>query len=314
MKNDRYTCTSNTVKLYKHLDTLKLLQEGQVVPILIHMSPTNKCNLNCVHCCFKNREKNLDMPFDVAKSGIEQFYRLGTRALELTGGGDPTLYPQINELIAFLHDMGFHLGINTNAISSGLVKEWDRFDWVRVSMNTFDYDVAIDIDPIRQSGADLTACYIWNKNSTEETLNRVAAFCIKENIVCRIAPDCIKPVDEIDADMEMLKLLHVEPPLFLSDFNVTTTRHSLDCRLHMIKPCFYTDGYVYPCPSLELAHENDCQLPLSFRICNHTEIYDFYKSEKALAATERTCSYCKYAKQQVVLDELLMETEHNAFS
>ena len=319
MISQKHSCSSNTVKLYKHLDKLELLQNGQVVPIMIHMMPTHRCQLNCVYCCFKNRhDRNKDMDLSVIKTGIEQFWNLGTRAVELTGGGDPTLYPDINKLIPFLAGKEFAIGVNTNAVDSQKVDSWGYCSWVRVSMNTLDYKDRLNLDPIQKSGAKISACYIWNVLSTKEKLKKVSDICNAEGIVCRIAPDCIQPLEKINESLGFLKEALYELKdnnfLFLSDFNITTHRESLECRVHMIKPCFYTDGFIYPCPSIELAVENNAQMPRSFSLCKYDEVYDFYTKGGAFQIKERTCSYCKYSKQQAILKEILTETEDNQFA
>jgi len=258
------------------------------------------------------------MPFEHLRMGVEQFRRLGTKAIEVTGGGDPTLYPRINDYLDVLHDLGYSIGINTNAVDSDRIERWRYCDWVRVSLNTLDVHDSLDLDPIL-GAKSVSACYIWHKDSTLETFDKIANFCKDRQIVCRIAPDCIRPLEEIDSSVVFLRKLMEErhsynPYLFLSDFNITTNRHNLDCRIHMIKPAFYTDGYVYPCPSVELAEENNSQMPHSFALCRYDEIQNFYTSGRALEAIERTCSYCKYEKQQVVLEEVLTPTEFNDFA
>ena len=311
--------TSNTVKLYKHLDCLQKLQLGIVSPIMVHMSPTHKCQMDCSFCCFKNRgDKTLDMPFEVLKEGIHQFYELGTRAVELTGGGEPTLYPYINETIEFLHgELGLHMGINTNVASPQYVEHWEYFDWVRVSFNILDDFDSINIDSICKSGAYVSGCYIWHDLSTIETFKRVVKFADEYKIVCRVAPDCIKSAQEIDASVERLRgiieIVGKSDYIFLSDFNIDTYRHNHKCFLHLIKPFFYTDGYIYPCPSTELAYEHGAKPNEDYRVCRYDEILNFYKKD-ALYIPERTCSYCKYAKQQIILEEVLTETTFNEFA
>lgn len=319
MKSQSRSHTSNTVKLYKHLGKLALLQEGVASPIMIHMSPTHRCQMNCNFCCFKNREnKTLDMPLSVMKDGISQFYSLGTKAVELTGGGEPTLYPYINEALDWLTWLGLRMGINTNAVDSQLIERWELFDWVRVSLNTLDYHDNLNIEPIKKSEVYISGCYIWNELSNLETFEKVVRFANEEKIACRIAPDCIVSLDEIDKSVEALRDVIARATksdyIFLSDFNIDTYRHNQKCYIHLIKPCFYTDGYVYPCPSIELAVENNARIPKEFRLCRHDEIEDFYTSGKAFEIYEKTCSYCKYAKQQIVLEEVLTETDFNEFA
>jgi organic radical activating enzyme len=259
------------------------------------------------------------MPWNVIESGLTQFRQLGTKAIELTGGGDPTLYPRINDLMELLKDFDFHIGINTNAVDSQLIEHWEYCDWVRVSMNTFDYYDTVNIGPIKDKGAQISACYIWNSLSDVKTFKKVAAFCKEEKIVCRVAPDCIQTLNGIDDLVNNLRNLITRMGedaeyMFLSDFNITTKRHNEKCLIHMIKPCFYTDGYVYPCPSSELAFENRSQMQPKFALCNWDGIYDFYTGPGATLATDRPCSYCKYEKQQIVLEEVLTETTFNEFA
>lgn len=310
--------SSNTVKLFKHLNRLQLIQEGTVIPIMIHAMPTHRCQMNCVYCCFKNREnKQLDISFEQLNIGVTQFRFLGTKAIELTGGGDPTLYPRINDVFSMLKDLDYHIGVNTNAVDSQLIKYWDYCDWVRISMNTLDTDRRLNIDPIKDSGAYISACYIWHKDSTAETFKRVSDFCKREKIVCRIAPDCIVSLRTIDSEVLALRNLleqHDNPYLFLSDFNISTTRHNLKCYIHMIKPALYTDGYIYPCPSSELACENGSKMQHSLAVCRYDEVYDFYTSGRAFEIKDIACSYCKYEKQNLVLEEVLTPTEFNDFA
>ena len=314
-----YSCTSNTVKLYKHLDTLALLQKGIVIPIMIHIIPTHRCNMNCAYCCFKNRkDKKRDLPLNILKEGIMSFHKLGTRSVEFTGGGDPTLYPYINEALEWLHDeMKMNIGFITNTVDTQLVKYWKYCSWVRVSFNTMDYR-DMNLGPIRDAGIPMTGCYIWNEKSTLDAFDKVVNFAEKEEIVCRVGTDCIKSSDEIDASMDMLKEVFKKYQnkkfVFLSDFNITTGRSNFNCYFHMIKPCFYVDGYIYSCPSAELAYENDHQVPKSIRVCKYDEIIDFYQGGQATNKTYRDCSYCKYFKQQVVLEEVLTETTFNEFA
>jgi organic radical activating enzyme len=314
-----FSHTSNTVKLYKHLDNLKKIQSGVAAPIMVHFSPTNKCQMHCAYCCFKNREdKTLELPFEHIVEGFRQFYELGVRAVEITGGGSPTLYSKINELILFLKSLDMHLGMNTNAVDADRVNCWECFDWVRISFNAFDFYDHINIAPIRKAKAYISGCYIWNELSTIETFKKVIDCANKYQIVCRIAPDCIRPLKEIDELVEQLRaMLRIyagdSEYVFLSDFNIDTYRHNYKCFIHLIKPLFFTDGYVYPCPSMELAYEHNYALNKEYRLCRFSDILDFYH-HRAFDIPERTCSYCKYAKQQIILEEVLTETRFNEFA
>ncbi len=87
--------------------------------ITIGMLPTYKCNLDCVHCSNKyGREGN---KFDSAEIAPADWYRLISRfpvkirELHITGG-EPFLYPQIQDLIIILLPLGFHISLNSNLL------------------------------------------------------------------------------------------------------------------------------------------------------------------------------------------------------
>jgi hypothetical protein len=117
---------------------------------------------------------------------------------------------------------------------------------------------------------------------------------------------CIDQVEEIIAQHK------ANSYCFLSDFNVYLGERTDNvCLIHALKPFVYSDGWVYACPSSELALENKRTMQESFRVCRIAEIAEHYR--KPLAARTHTCSYCKYALQNNLLHALTVETGGNEF-
>lgn len=314
--------TSNTSKLLKHIDTLKNLQNGKSpVPIMVHVMPTHRCQLNCEHCCFKNRDDMaMDMDLKEFMNGVFQFWKLGTRAMEFTGGGEPVLYPKINYCIDYFHELGMKMGLISNGLAlSRIEDQLEKIQWLRISLNTLDYRPETELQPIIdmvKNKTHLSTCYIWNKYSIAN-LKRIYDFTSKNNLVCRLSPNCIQPPNDVLEEMKIIRREFAKLPeneiMFVSDYEPTVNRRNNNCYIHLIKPAFYTDGYVYPCPSSELAVENDRSINEKFRLCHASEIYNFYKKlnpEKRIC----NCSYCKYSPQQDLLEDLLMKTSFNDFA
>lgn len=315
---NKYSITSNEVKLYKHLDRLQLIQKGYNAPIQLHISTTNKCNQNCMHCCFSERDKKLELPLQDAIDGIYSFYGLGIKSIEFTGGGEPTLYTHINELMDYIKSINLPLGMNTNALSIDRVKDWKYFKWVRVAFNAFDY---CGLDKFKENVFELkrvinkiTACYIVPQQINAKNLHKVIDFANECKIYTRIAPDCIQSKDKIthtiDHIKEILNLRNDNIYVFCSDFNVYLYENKA-CMIHMIKPFLYTDGYVYCCPSSELAIENNRTMQSKYRVCHVDEIEEYYNNEFDIF--DHKCSYCKYSLQNNIIKSLLIETENNEF-
>lgn len=314
--------TSNTTKLLKHLDRLEMLQKGFVSPIMVHTMPTHRCQLKCLHCCFRNRKDLvLDMDPDLYIEGMRQFHRLGVRAMELTGGGEPTLYPYIEKsLDYFIRGLQMKIGLITNGLALDRVEKFlKNISWVRISLNTLDYKKASELQPMvnmATSATRVSFCYIWNDTS-DDHIGSIGEFADRNGIVCRVAPDCIMEPKLIARQMTHIKKMLAKTKskhLFLSDFNTTLERKNDNCYIHLIKPAFYTDGYIYPCPSAELAYENNKKINEGARLCRADNVFEFYTRPTVPMVLQHSCSYCKYAKQQEILEDLLSETEFNDFA
>jgi len=344
--------TSNTTKLLKHMDRLQLIQHGErPQPIMVHMSPCNPCNLTCSFCCFANRAMGEMLTLEQMKSALDQFRALGAVGLEFTGGGEPTLHPKFDEIAQYAYDLGFKLGVCTNGSKLKKIKTWHLFSWVRLGMYGFDEGYDYDIHLIDNiPGLEISAAYVWdgalesstNPNVTgkwndlnkkilsknfykEENFFRMLTWVEKHKVPTRIAFNAIKPTDIVYKDIEHIRILIARHeaehgPLkyaFLSDFNFKGERRNDNCYMHMIKPFVFTDGNVYVCPSAELAPENSYQVNPEFKLCDIDGITEFYNTQIGgpdVSRRAHACSYCKYAMQNELIDDVVTETRHNEFT
>lgn len=99
---------------------------------MIELQLTDKCNLSCFHCHFRNQgdkffnEKWIDLVLE----------DISPRAISLAGGGEPTLYPNFSETIKRLKNSNSNpqIGLITNGvfIPRG---DWAKYlSWLRVSL------------------------------------------------------------------------------------------------------------------------------------------------------------------------------------
>lgn len=328
-KSKKHTITSNEVKLYKHMDRLQIIQDGAPAPTLLHIAPTNRCNQNCTHCCFSERDKNLELDTTKIVRSIDSFKRLGIKSVEWTGGGDPTKHTFIQSLINYVHEQGLPQGMNTNALEIGHIEPeiWKKLTWLRVALNVYDNP---NKDLIRQfeanvqklifMGIKITACYIV-QDIHYNNLDRVFDFSKDYKIYTRVAPDCINTRHDIktltngivnqikDMQYDSLGAPEFNKYIIPSDFNVYLFENEV-CMMHMLKPFLYTDGYVYCCPSSELAMENMRTMQPQYRVCRYDNIDEAYKDFKVF---DHKCSYCKYAMQNNILNNLTIPVEDEDF-
>lgn len=133
-------------KLALHHDRVAALADGQMVaPQTIEVDVTDGfCNQACTFCCFgSGPHQKLEMIDTGALRGaLSEAYALGTRAVELVGGGEPTTHPKIAQIINDITEIGdgdMEVGIITNGVlSNRLLPVADRLTYIRVSLDSAD--------------------------------------------------------------------------------------------------------------------------------------------------------------------------------
>ena len=102
-----------------------------VYPVQIQIDPVAGCNHDCPFCIYRyDKDDDLNALFDerdiipYAKM-VEIFddcVAMGTKAAELTGGGEPSAHPHFAAMLSDLHDRELEIGLVTN----GAGRAWKR--------------------------------------------------------------------------------------------------------------------------------------------------------------------------------------------
>jgi MoaA/NifB/PqqE/SkfB family radical SAM enzyme len=134
--NDPYIMDGT--KLLWHMDTVHRWERGErIAPILIDIGATKFCNIRCVFCygAYQKPSGAMIKP-EVLKKLFYDAPRVGTKALTLTGDGEPTLNPGLYDALAVGKASGLDVGMATNAVvikDARAVVECTR--WTRVNLN-----------------------------------------------------------------------------------------------------------------------------------------------------------------------------------
>lgn len=294
---------------------LKLIQcpqavvDGKVRPYHIQFVPTNRCNANCSWCSFNKADKKLEMEIGDIIKIIDYFKNLGTKAITITGGGEPTMHPKIREIIQYIHDNDIEVGLVTNGLlwskkHVDMSIEDSLLTWVRVSI----------IDPEGKNDCNRIINFINNFPST----NVGISFTVVRNTnlktakrICEIANDFVnithirfvQNVYDIEDDsMTMVKKVCANitnKALFLwrKDFK----RGAKECLVSLLKPVIDVTGYIYPCCGVQYARnekkpeDSDWQkdIPNKFIMCYWK---DFHKTEVFNGLICKKCYYDNYNK------------------
>lgn len=121
----------------------------------LYLYLTGDCNLLCSHCWiapgFSSRPQD-GVPLDILKKTIREAKDLGLRNVKLTGG-EPLLYREFRELLAFLRDEHLTVWIETNGtlFDRSLIEALgsDNIDQISVSLDAADEKVHEDIRGVR---------------------------------------------------------------------------------------------------------------------------------------------------------------------
>ncbi|ACS78939.1 radical SAM protein [Maridesulfovibrio salexigens] len=131
----------NGTKIGYHLDTLEKWKKGEeVYPILIEISPTNKCNHGCLFCAYDYLERKEPRFIDteILYDNIYQLQNLGTKALFYSGEGEPLLHKGLPNFVEKISYLQLDQALNTNgSLLKGRCMEQilPHMSWIRVSVN-----------------------------------------------------------------------------------------------------------------------------------------------------------------------------------
>ncbi len=104
-------------KILSCYQEIKQILAGKMpVPRTMEFFLSNVCNHACAGCHSRYMHKNdvQFLDFDTMKEVVSDFAELGVEGVEISGGGEPLMYPQIIPAIAFMRSKGLKVGVFSN--------------------------------------------------------------------------------------------------------------------------------------------------------------------------------------------------------
>ncbi len=140
----------STIKAAWHTDMVEGLRLGKVVaPKQVQLILSDLCNQDCAFCAYRmsggfsteqfaegdNKNPNRKIPTEKAEEIIKDCADLGVKAIQFTGGGEPTVHPRCWEMIAYAQSLGLKTGLVTNGVRIRDTDALENLDWIRVSVD-----------------------------------------------------------------------------------------------------------------------------------------------------------------------------------
>lgn len=153
MKNTAYS----PLKIFRHEDKLSELRQGkQIVPLQVQLIISDLCNHDCSFCAYRmsgytsnqlfkivekdgteNNNPNRMIKYEKVLEILDDCKEMGVKAIQITGGGEPTVHPQHELILKGILDRGLELAVVTNGarMSYSCLQSFARAKWVRVSID-----------------------------------------------------------------------------------------------------------------------------------------------------------------------------------
>jgi MoaA/NifB/PqqE/SkfB family radical SAM enzyme len=303
--------TSTGMKLAHHTSAVYLFKTyGSPTPISLQIGPTSRCNLNCSFCSNVNREKHEDLDHIMLRKVIARLQNVGLRTVEWTGGGDPTLYEKINEMIEYCSLRKLKQGLITNGValkenisSSSL----EKLSWIRISMNCLEYVQDISIPRFKGT---LGFSFVLNSTINNEVLAKVKEYADKYKAkYVRLVPNCQATDEEQEENNRTYPKVaeSMGEPFF---YQVKSFQQPASCYWCYFKPFLLHDGYAYPCSSVVLNGTADKRFHEKFRWCEIESLPSKYNRDKILKDGSfppfptKDCDHCVFTMQNDLLHTL----------
>ena len=176
------------LKLLWHQEKLNsFLQERIIPPIYIRIKPTNRCNHHCEFCSYDPTTGDLnvrdelnrtdEIPREKMSEILADLKEMSVKAVTYSGGGEPLIYPHIEETMQRTLDYGINLSIITNGqgLSGQKARILSQAHWVRVSSDASD---ALSFSKIRGVPEDWFPLLTENIGNFAKIKNSECELCI----------------------------------------------------------------------------------------------------------------------------------------
>jgi len=236
------------------------LRKGRIVPRHVQIYLTNACNLDCSFCSCADRKLTERIPPDEIEKILPMLASLGTEAITLSGGGEPSLHPAFNRVIDLAHAHGIRVGLVSHG---GLL--WKRLEsknltWARISRSDVmdqsgDYFSNLSGVVRKFSNTDWAFSYVLMSEPIWDKMREAVRFAGEHGFKhVRIVSDLLDLPNVPSMDEVKFQLAGVpgeEIVIYQGRKGYTVGREK--CLISLLKPVIAADGRLFPCCGAQYA-------------------------------------------------------------
>jgi MoaA/NifB/PqqE/SkfB family radical SAM enzyme len=243
---------------------------------------------------------------------------MGVKSITITGGGEPLMYPQIDQLIAGAILSGIKVGLVTNGLLLGNLdgETLGGLTWCRVSFSDERKTEGLE-DIIKKAvksapDVDWAFSYVVTRDYDKEKLSFIIDLANRLGFThVRVVSDLI----DIDGSEPMDKVresLAVDDSRVIYQPRQEYTRGSNPCYISLLKPVFGADGRIYPCCGAQYAIDGaKLDLISQMQMGDITDFPSLVSDQMFFDGS--VCDRCYYSEYNKALDEMLSPIKHIEF-
>lgn len=172
------------LRILTFYDRIKQILNGKIpYPRTAIIYPVYGCNYDCCGCEYSSlNSKPIMLDFRRFISLLDELGDVGVEGIEFCGGGEPTLYPKLKDIISYGKTKGFSFGILTNGTMSEDLAEFlaKNLRYIRITMNAGSKEVYLQFQkPKIKNAWDVVCDRINIINSSRRAYNPTLVFGMK---------------------------------------------------------------------------------------------------------------------------------------
>jgi len=289
-------------------------------PIHLQINPTNKCPLKCSFCSCDNRNSNIELDFNLLSDALLKYKKYGTRAVTITGGGDPLAYSKINELLKFLFDYKIDIGFVTNSIlfKNVSLDIFKNVTWCRISVSDEQRLNKKLQSIITSCNIDWSFSYVITSNLNLDNLIDCIYFANEHKFThLRLVDNILdeKTNSKMDYIKKCLNDKSIDDSIVIYQGRKQFSRGHKRCLLSLLKPNIAADGSIMPCCGVQYATEiPTLDYTSTFSLGNISKDIDNIYSNN-IYFDGSICKKCYYSDYNSILNTLWdsKNIKHNNF-
>ncbi|RLF35709.1 MAG: hypothetical protein DRM99_04155 [Thermoplasmata archaeon] len=324
--NERFSYTAASsfpIKILLDSELVESIEKNKMIlPRHLQLYPTNRCNQNCPYCSCSERDKKLELDFYKIMDLMIEAKELGCKSVTISGGGEPILHKNIEDIIKLIDGLGIKIGLVSNGLElhTRLSKEslgsivWCRVSYDDYRTNTDKFLENLEKAVMKAPYIDWAFSYVLTKYPNFENLEKIIQFANEHNFThVRVVTDLLEPYKvPIAETSKKIKEKGIDDSLVIYQDRSHFTPGVKECYISLLKPVITAGGYIVGCCGWQYRHYKPSRSDMDGDYMGKIEEFgEIIRKQKYYDGSK--CYRCYYSDYNNILKILLKGIKHKEF-